>query len=167
MKEFSEPYFRSAGVHQKVRFFLFLTTLDQADAENSQCCPGASSPPVIRRAVHATSKSSLTHARNHKVWMGPSFCTHTQVSVVTGPADKGLATLAARGVRFDLAFLDADKGGYLDYFNRVAERHKCRFLNLTFSAAAQHSTELWHLHWPGCPQSYACKVTFFYQKPDS
>lgn len=42
-----------------------------------------------------------------------------QVSVVVGSADKGIEQLAKRGVRFDLAFLDADKGGYLGYYNQV------------------------------------------------
>jgi predicted O-methyltransferase YrrM len=43
-----------------------------------------------------------------------------QVSVVVGPANEGIQQLAKQGVRFDLAFLDADKGGYLGYYNQVA-----------------------------------------------
>jgi predicted O-methyltransferase YrrM len=43
-----------------------------------------------------------------------------QVSVVVGPANQGIEQLAKQGVRFDLAFLDADKGGYLGYYNQVA-----------------------------------------------
>ncbi len=35
------------------------------------------------------------------------------------PASEGIAALAARGVRFDLAFLDADKSGYLGYYKQV------------------------------------------------
>jgi len=42
-----------------------------------------------------------------------------QVTVVVGKADEGIASLAKKGVRFDLAFLDADKGGYLGYYNQV------------------------------------------------
>lgn len=38
---------------------------------------------------------------------------------MVGSADEGIRQLAARGVRFDLAFLDADKGGYLGYYNQV------------------------------------------------
>lgn len=39
--------------------------------------------------------------------------------MVVGSADDSLRKLAERGVRFDLAFLDADKGGYLGYYNQV------------------------------------------------
>ena len=38
---------------------------------------------------------------------------------MVGPASESLERLAARGVRFDLAFLDADKGGYLGYYRQV------------------------------------------------
>ena len=41
------------------------------------------------------------------------------MSVVVGPANEGIEQLAKQGVRFDLAFLDADKGGYLGYYNQV------------------------------------------------
>ncbi len=37
-----------------------------------------------------------------------------------GPASETLDTLAAEGKRFDLAFLDADKTGYLGYYKKVA-----------------------------------------------
>ena len=36
-----------------------------------------------------------------------------------GPASETLDTLAAEGKRFDLAFLDADKTGYLGYYKKV------------------------------------------------
>ena len=36
-----------------------------------------------------------------------------------GPASEGIASLAAQGVRFDLAFLDADKTGYLGYYKQA------------------------------------------------
>lgn len=42
-----------------------------------------------------------------------------QVEVVLGSATDSITQLAARGVRFDLAFLDADKGGYLGYYRQV------------------------------------------------
>ncbi len=42
------------------------------------------------------------------------------MSVVVGPANQGIEQLAKQGARFDLAFLDADKGGYLGYYNQVA-----------------------------------------------
>lgn len=46
-----------------------------------------------------------------------------RITVVTGSADKSLAELAKRGVRFDLAFLDADKGGYLGYYNQLMDNN--------------------------------------------
>ena len=42
-----------------------------------------------------------------------------QVDVRLGPASETLDTLAAEGKRFDLAFLDADKTGYLGYYKKV------------------------------------------------
>ena len=39
--------------------------------------------------------------------------------MVLGSAKDSIAQLAAHGVRFDLAFLDADKGGYLGYYRQV------------------------------------------------
>ena len=36
-----------------------------------------------------------------------------------GPASESIGRLAAQGVRFDLAFLDADKTGYLGYYKQV------------------------------------------------
>ncbi len=42
-----------------------------------------------------------------------------QVDVRLGPASETLDTLAAEGKRFDLAFLDADKTGYLSYYKKV------------------------------------------------
>lgn len=45
-----------------------------------------------------------------------------QVDVVVGPASEGIAKLAAQGTRFDLAFLDADKTGYLGYYNQVCHK---------------------------------------------
>lgn len=42
-----------------------------------------------------------------------------QVEVVLGAASESIAKLAASGVRFDLAFLDADKTGYLGYYEQV------------------------------------------------
>ena len=44
--------------------------------------------------------------------------------MVLGPASESIEKLAARGVRFDLAFLDADKGGYLGYYQQ-ARRGAC------------------------------------------
>ncbi len=45
-----------------------------------------------------------------------------QVEVVLGPAAESIARLAAQGKRFDLAFLDADKTGYLAYYNQASTR---------------------------------------------
>lgn len=46
-----------------------------------------------------------------------------KVEVVVGSADESIKKLAARGVRFDLAFLDADKGGYLGYYNQLLDNN--------------------------------------------
>ena len=43
-----------------------------------------------------------------------------QVHTIIGPASKSIASLAAKGVRFDLAFIDADKSGYKGYYNQVS-----------------------------------------------
>ena len=65
--------------------------------------------------------SRSTEARSCKRGAGTASSTHSraQVDVVVGPASESLERLAARGVRFDLAFLDADKGGYLGYYRQV------------------------------------------------
>ena len=42
-----------------------------------------------------------------------------QVRIDIGPASDSIAKLAAEGVRWDLAFIDADKAGYLGYYNQV------------------------------------------------
>lgn len=42
-----------------------------------------------------------------------------QVHVELGPASEGIAHLAQQGVRWDLAFIDADKTGYLGYYKQV------------------------------------------------
>ena len=42
-----------------------------------------------------------------------------QVDVRLGPASETLDRLAAEGKRFDLAFLDADKTGYLGYYKKA------------------------------------------------
>lgn len=41
-----------------------------------------------------------------------------------GPASETLDTLAAEGKRFDLAFLDADKTGYLGYYKKARHTHR-------------------------------------------
>ena len=46
-------------------------------------------------------------------------CAAEQVDVRLGPASETLDRLAAEGKRFDLAFLDADKTGYLGYYKKV------------------------------------------------
>ena len=38
-----------------------------------------------------------------------------------GPANEGISELAAKGVRFDIAFLDADKTGYLGYYKQLMD----------------------------------------------
>jgi hypothetical protein len=42
-----------------------------------------------------------------------------QVHIEVGPANEGMKRLADQGVRWDLAFIDADKTGYLGYYNQV------------------------------------------------
>lgn len=44
-----------------------------------------------------------------------------KVSVRVGPARSTLEELAAAGERFDLVFVDADKGGYTDYVSTVMD----------------------------------------------
>ena len=42
-----------------------------------------------------------------------------QVRIDIGPASESITKLAAEGVRWELAFIDADKTGYLGYYNQV------------------------------------------------
>ena len=42
-----------------------------------------------------------------------------RISVLVGPAQTSLDTLADDGERFDLVFIDADKAGYVDYLDAV------------------------------------------------
>ena len=42
-----------------------------------------------------------------------------KVHIEVGPANEGMKRLADQGVRWDLAFIDADKTGYLGYYNQV------------------------------------------------
>ena len=44
-----------------------------------------------------------------------------KISIEIGPATECLDRLNASGSSFDLVFIDADKGGYIDYFNRLVE----------------------------------------------
>jgi hypothetical protein len=45
-----------------------------------------------------------------------------QIEVLLGPASESISRLASRGQRFDVAFLDADKGNYLGYYKQVGPR---------------------------------------------
>ncbi len=45
-----------------------------------------------------------------------------RITVEVGPALDTVHALSARGVTFDLVFIDADKGGYVDYLNAVLDR---------------------------------------------
>lgn len=54
-------------------------------------------------------------------WFGQS--PHgSKIEVRVGPALQTLQTLADQGSRFDLVFVDADKGGYVDYFECLLDR---------------------------------------------
>lgn len=55
-----------------------------------------------------------------------------QVDVRLGPASETLDRLAAEGRRFDLAFLDADKTGYLGYYEKVLPQSKRNLCCTTF-----------------------------------
>jgi caffeoyl-CoA O-methyltransferase len=44
-----------------------------------------------------------------------------KIAVKVGPAQRTLGELAASGQRFDLVFIDADKGGYLGYLTTVLD----------------------------------------------
>jgi caffeoyl-CoA O-methyltransferase len=46
---------------------------------------------------------------------------HKRIEVVVGPASESIDKLAKRGVRFDIAFLDADKSGYLGYYKQLMD----------------------------------------------
>lgn len=103
MQEFAQPYFEEAGVDHKVRHGCWPTPYqcycyiqDAAAADLWYVC------------------FIVASMRRHALDGLPP-----QVSVVVGSADKGIEQLAKKGVRFDLAFLDADKGGYLGYYNQV------------------------------------------------
>lgn len=52
--------------------------------------------------------------------------TGERIDVEVGPALVTLQRLAEAGERFDLVFLDADKGGYLDYFTVLLDRQLVR-----------------------------------------
>ena len=44
-----------------------------------------------------------------------------RIEVLVGSANESIDALAARGQRFDIAFLDADKGGYLGYYKQLMD----------------------------------------------
>lgn len=58
------------------------------------------------------------HQHLRALW-SPHSRWDVQIEVVLGPASDSIASLAARGMRFDLAFLDADKTGYMGYYKQV------------------------------------------------
>jgi caffeoyl-CoA O-methyltransferase len=45
-----------------------------------------------------------------------------KISIEVAPAMETLERLAAAGMTFDLVFIDADKGGYIDYLNCLLDR---------------------------------------------
>ncbi|MEM7762165.1 MAG: class I SAM-dependent methyltransferase [Cyanobacteria bacterium P01_G01_bin.67] len=45
----------------------------------------------------------------------------TKITVEVAPAMETMSRLIKRGESFDLVFIDADKGGYIDYFNLLLE----------------------------------------------
>ena len=44
-----------------------------------------------------------------------------QIEVLVGSANDSIQKLVKRGVRFDIAFLDADKTGYLGYYKQLMD----------------------------------------------
>ncbi len=68
---------------------------------------------------------------------------------MVGPASKGIAQLAAQGKRFDLAFLDADKTGYLSYYNQVL------FTRCQIHLRSQKDSRRGVHGWLGCMQALA------------
>ena len=44
-----------------------------------------------------------------------------RVEVMVGSANESIDALAGRGQRFDIAFLDADKTGYLGYYKQLMD----------------------------------------------
>ncbi|MEE4199323.1 O-methyltransferase [Erythrobacter sp.] len=45
-----------------------------------------------------------------------------KIAIMVGPAGESLASLAEEKCRFDLVFIDADKGGYWDYYDTLLTR---------------------------------------------
>ena len=59
-----------------------------------------------------------------KDFAAPSFESSglgERIEVLVGPAANSLESLTKRGVNFDIAFLDADKGGYLGYYKQLMD----------------------------------------------
>lgn len=110
MKDFSEPYFQKAGVDKKV-----WCRRKAIIAVHMRGCGLVllAGPLCLCLPLH------IGKPKHHSAAQSKLYLCWLQVSVVVGPANEGIATLARQGVRFDLAFLDADKGGYLSYFNQV------------------------------------------------
>lgn len=84
-----------------------------------------------------------------------SFCTAVQVDVRVGPASETLDRLAAEGKRFDLAFLDADKTGYLGYYKKVGPYIRLSFARVSYQADVVSSADSGVLRFLKCRASCA------------
>ena len=141
MRDFSQPWFERAGVADKVIPPAYPAQPCQWNLPGRQRCQCLSQP------AHATSEgpervtslfdqagSSREETNSGVVMASQEFIAWiawmealeasvmhgaVQVDVRLGPASETLDRLAAEGKRFDLAFLDADKTGYMGYYKKV------------------------------------------------
>jgi len=135
MRDFSAPFFRRAGVADKARrappprppAAPPVTPRPARGGSAGQGRPARGAPAAIvgRRRLCVPCMACMPYSMR-ELGLAPqaSFPRwfRGQVEVVLGPASESIEKLAARGVRFDLAFLDADKGGYLGYYQQARRR---------------------------------------------
>ena len=75
-----------------------------------------------------SSKAACQRVAAHAYWRSDTLLLHScnyqadrLLPLQVGPANEGISKLAGRGVRFDIAFLDADKTGYLGYYKQLMD----------------------------------------------
>ena len=76
--------------------------------------------------------------------------------IEVGPAIEGIAKLAAEGVRWDLAFIDADKTGYLGYYKQVCQPFLAAAMTCGLSI---YFFQHFFLEPFGCPLFRACNAS--------
>ena len=65
---------------------------------------------------------SQRHGCNRHALNACLSCCACRIEVLVGSATDSIVQLAARGQRFDIAFLDADKTGYLGYYKQLMDQ---------------------------------------------